>query len=182
MSRLDKVIAQVKNANAKGDAWVFEDTGEIASGVICGNVIPFLEDLKEYEVDASDAWIDAFLEHGDIEGSNTYNNAACISNDIEFKWGKGPDMMNYFVIAVHLRGDIRGNYSDYFVLQCDWEDIYNCESVYQNIPINDRYVADVDIFAEGYSVYDCELGEDIGEFYELEVSDLLNEIEAREGE
>ena len=33
--------------------------------------------------------------------------------------------------------------------------------------------------SERYNVYDWELGESIGEFYEIEVEDLLNEIEER---
>ena len=177
MSRLDEVIAQVKNANAKGNAWIFDNNGDIANGVICGDVIPFLEDLKKFEVDVPDAWIDAFLESPDVEGDNTYNWGANISNDLNFNFGKGPDMEDYFVIMVHLSGDIRGGYSDYFVLQCTWEDIYGCDSIYQSIQINDRYAADVNLFSEEYNVYDYEKGEDVGEFYTLEVDDLLKELE-----
>lgn len=42
-----------------------------------------------------------------------------------------------------------------------------------------KYCVDIDIMSECYSVYDWELGESIGEFYEIEVEDLLNEIEER---
>ena len=182
MSRIDDVIAEVKaSRTGDGRAWIYEDQGNIANGVICGDVIPLLEELKDYEVDVPDAWIDTFLESPDVEGDNTYNWGANISNDLNFDYGKGPDMEDYIVIMVHLRGDIRGGYSDYFVVQGTIEDIFNnCESLYQTVPINDRYSADVDLFSEGYTVYDYETGEDLGEFYEPDVEDLLKEIEERQ--
>ena len=46
----------------------------------------------------------------------------------------------------------------------------------QSKEINDRYIADISLMTEGYNVYDYINGEDIGEFYELEKSDLLNAI------
>ena len=41
------------------------------------------------------------------------------------------------------------------------------------------YSSNIDIMSEWYNVYDWELGENLGEFYEIEVEDLLNEIEER---
>ena len=42
--------------------------------------------------------------------------------------------------------------------------------------VNDHMVADLNIFSETYNVYDYEKQEDVGEFYELELKDLLEEI------
>ena len=41
---------------------------------------------------------------------------------------------------------------------------------------NGRYCVDIDIMAECYNVWDNEKEVSVGEFYEIEVEDLLNEI------
>ena len=53
------------------------------------------------------------------------------------------------------------------------------ESAMQYKNINDRYMLDVNIFTEGYNVWDSESEEDLGMFYEIEVKDLLDEIKSR---
>ena len=187
MKRLDGIIADVKAARGGANRpWIYDDSGNIASGVICGDVIPLLEALKEYELDVTDEQVEELLEYP-IESDNTYNWGANISNDLNIDFVKdveinGEHYDNVMVIMVHLRGDIRGGYSDYFVVPLTWEDLYNDfdSEVYQSIDINDRYTADVNIFSEGYTVYDRETGDDIGEFYEPEVEDLLKEIESGE--
>ena len=189
MKRLDSIIADVKAARGGTNRpWIYDDSGNIASGVICGDVIPLLEALKEYELDVTDEQVDELLETAD-ESDNTYNWGAKISNDLNVDFCKDVEINgdyydNVMVIMVHLRGDIRGGYSDYFVVPLSWEDLYNDfdDVVYQTIDINDRYSADVNIFSEGYTVYDHETGEDVGEFYEPEVEDLLKEIEERNNE
>jgi len=190
MLRLDRVIQQVKSARGGANRpWIYDDNGNIASGVIRGDVIPLLEDLKEYELDVTDEDIDRIIEDYRTESDNTYNWGANISNDLNIDFAKDVEINgeyydNVMVIMVHLYGDIRGGYSDYFVVPLTWEDLYEDfdDAVYQSIPINDRYIADVNIFSEGYTVYDHETGDDIGEFYEPEVEDLLKEIEERNNE
>lgn len=189
MKRLDGIIADVKAARGGANhPWIYDDNGNIASGVICGDVIPLLEDLKEYELDVTDEQVDDLLAEA-TDSDNTYNWGANISNDLNVDFVKDVEINgefydNVMVIMVHLHGDIRGGYSDYFVVPLKWEDLYYDfdDAVYQSIPINDRYTADVNIFSEGYSVYDHETGEDVGEFSELEVEDLLEEIEERNNE
>ena len=185
MSRIDDVIQEVKAARAgSGRAWIFDDNGNIAPGVICGDVIPLLEDLKAIELDVTDEWIDEFREGEDVEGDNTYNWGANISNDLNIDFGRDENGEPVMVIMVHLYGDIRGGYSDYFAVRGTFEDLYNDfdDAVYQSVDINDRYYADINIFSEGYTVYDSETGEDIGDFYEPEVEDLLKEIAEHTGE
>ena len=46
----------------------------------------------------------------------------------------------------------------------------------QSKMINDRYSTDIDLMSETYSVYDHEKQENVGDFYELEVENLLNQI------
>ncbi len=186
MKRLDGIIADVKAArNGSNRPWIFDDTGNIGSGVICGDVLPLLESFKYDELDVTDEQIEELLSET-TSSDNTYNWGANISNDLNFDFCKdveinGEHYDNVAIIMVHLRGDIRGGYTDYFVVPFSFEDIYYdfSDDIYQSIRINDRYSADINIFSEGYTVYDHETGEDIGEFYELEVEDLLNEIEDR---
>lgn len=175
MSRLDKVIEQVKSVryvDKNHRAWIFDDNGNIKSDVLCGDVLPLLEELKEYEINVSDEWIENFREES--EADNTYNWGANICNDLNMNFDKKTGIV---LFMVHLAGDVRGNYSDYFAVKFErFDDLFYLESMTQHKDINDRYVADIDLFREGYTVYDTETQDDIGEFYELEVSDLLKNI------
>ena len=190
MKRLDGIIADVKAARGGANhPWIYDDSGNIASGVICGDVIPLLEALKEYELDVTDEEIEELLESPNVKGDNTYNWGANISNDLNIDTVKNVELGGEFydtvmVIMVHLHGDIRGGYSDYFVVPLSFEDLwYDFDDVvFQNLLINDRYSADINILSEGYTVYDYETGEDLGEFYEVEVADLLKAIEEKEND
>lgn len=177
MSRLDDVIKQVKSS--RHGAWIYDSNGNIKDDVLVGDALPLLEALKDVEMDVTDEWIDEFLEDPNTEGDNTYNWGANISNDLNFNSGKDENGDDVMVIMVHLHGDIRGGYSDYFVVKCSFEDMYYQfdDAIYQSKSINDRYSADINLFSEGYNVYDYETGEDLGEFYELEAEDALKEIE-----
>lgn len=176
MSRLENVIEQVKavrHIDKNRRAWIFDDNGNIREDVICGDILPFLEELKEYEINVSDEWIENFRE--DSEGDNTYNWGANICNDLNMNYRKNCGII---LFMIHLYGDIRGGYSDYFAVKFDrFDDLFYLESMTQTKDINDRYVADINLFREGYTVYDTETQDDIGEFYELEVNDLLKSIE-----
>ena len=82
------------------------------------------------------------------------------------------------LIMVHLYGDIRGGYSDYFAVKFDsMYEFYELESVTQIKDVKDGMVADLNALRETYNVYDYEKQEDVGEFYCLELEDLLKEIE-----
>ena len=175
MSRLDNVIEQVKavrQIDKAHRAWIFDDNGNIKEDVLCGDVLPLLEELKDYEISVSDEWIENFRE--DSEADNTYNWGANICNDLNMNYDKRNGII---LFMVHLYGDIRGGYSDYFVVKFDrFDDLFYLESMTQTKDINDRYVADINLFREGYTVYDMETQDDIGEFYELERDDLLKSI------
>lgn len=180
MSRLDNVIADIKNVDKNGYAWIFDADGNIRDDVICGDVIPFLEELKEYEVEFDDdkheeRAINLILTHATHEW-NTYNWNANISHDIDVAELEICGY-TYMAIMVHRYGDVRANYTDRFVVRFDdVEEILYLESRLQFKDINDRYTCDVDIFSEGYNVWDNDNQTDVGEFYEIEVADLLNEI------
>jgi len=178
MTRLENVIEQVKDAR-KGEykPWIFNDDGKIADNVMCCEVLDVLEELKKYEISVSDEWIEDFKNNPDVKGDNTYNFGGNISNDLNMDYMVNDDGEEIILIMVHLYGDIRGGYSDYFAVKFDNEyEFYELESATQIKTVNDHMVADLNIFSETYNVYDYEKQEDVGSFYCLELEDLLEEI------
>lgn len=180
MSRLDIVIQQVKQLrqmDVKYRQWIIGDDGNIKPDVLCGDVLPLLEELREYEINVSDKWITNFKKNS--KGMNTYNWGANISNDLNIDYR---DNCGIALIMVHLAGDIRGGYSGYFAVKLDYmDDLFCLESTIQHKDIDSRYTADICLFHEGYSVYDNETQTEVGDFYELETKDWLrnmNEVSA----
>lgn len=174
MSRLEKVIEQVKESR-KGNnrAWIFDENGNIKDNVIIGEVLDILEELKNYEINVSDEYIENFKPDS---AYNTYNYGGNISNDLNYEFKEIKDGV-IIRIMVHLYGDIRGGYSDYFFIKMDSEyDFLTLESIYQSKDITDILTADIHCFSECYNVYDYEKQEEIGEFYCLEKEDLLKEL------
>ena len=177
MTRLESVIEDVKAARqGKYKPWIYDDNGKMLDSVICGEVLNLLEELKDYEIEVTDEWINKFIYAEDTKGYNTYNNASNISNDLNY-WVRETKDEYVIAIAVHLRGDIRAGYSDYFVVK--FENIYEwfeLESRTQHKLITDTLTADIDIFSECYEVYDYNTDDYIGSFYEVEVGDLMEKI------
>ena len=80
---------------------------------------------------------------------------------------------------VHLNGDIRGGYTDYFVCHFDYEGEWmELESVNQIKQI-DKYILGINLFSEEYEVYDTEEDEPIGYFYEYDKEGLLERIKEK---
>lgn len=179
MTRLEKVIEQVKDArNGKNKPWIFNEDGKVADNVMCCEVLDVLEELKQYEISVTDEWIEDFRNNPDVKGDNTYNFGGNISNDLNMNYMTNEDGEEIMLIMVHLFGDIRGGYSDYFAVKFDNEyTFYELESATQGKYVNDHMVADLSIFSEYYDVYDYDRCDTIGSFYCLELDDLLKEIE-----
>ena len=178
MTRLENVIEQVKDAR-KGvnKPWIFNDDGKIADNVMCCEVLDVLEELKKYEISVTDEWIESFKNNPDVKGDYTYNFGGNISNDLNMDYIENDDGEEIMLIMVHLFGDIRGGYSDYFAVKFDsMYEFYELESATQIKDVNDHMAADLNIFSETYNVYDYEKQEDVGSFYCLELEDLLEEI------
>ena len=178
MTRLDKVIEQVKAARTgKNRPWIFNDDGEIADNVMCCEVLDVLEELKKYEIGVSDEWIENFKNNPKVKGDNTYNFGGNISNDLNMDYMENDDGEEIMLIMVHLFGDIRYGYSDYFAVKFDsMYEFYELESATQIKDVNDHMAADLSIFSDTYNVYDYEKQEDVGSFYCVELEDLLEEI------
>ena len=177
-TRLDKVIEQVKDARkGQNRPWIFDDNGKVKDNVMLCEVLDILEELKEYEIPVTDEWIENFLENPKVKGDNTYNVGANISNDLNMNYLKTDDGEEIILFMVHLFGDIRWGYSDYFAVKFDNEyEFWELESTTQIKDVNDTMVADIRAFFETYTVYDYEKGEDVGEYYCIELEDLLEEI------
>ena len=183
MTRLEKVIEEVKAVRIRANRpWIFDENGNIREDVLIGDVIPLLEELKEYEVDITDEEIEEFINDEKTKGDNTYNWSTNISNDL-LMYSQEDDNEITLVMAAHLHGDIRGNYSDYFAVKLDgFYEFYELESMIQHKNITDTLVADINLMDECYNVYDCEHDECLGEFYEAEIKNMLPEIMAKQKE
>lgn len=179
MSRLTNVIEAVKASRiGENRAWIYDENGNISDEVICGDVIPFLEELKEYEIEKSDEFIEDFIK--DADNFYTYNYGCAIDKDIS-AWYKNDNPI--MIVCVHLFGDARWGFSDYFVIEMnDYYDgtpltqFLQLESVYQTVDIDNRYYADINIFQEEYDIYDSVENDTIGCDYAIEKKDVLENL------
>lgn len=176
MTRLDAVIKDIKEVNKACGAWIYDADGNVKDDVICGSVLPLLYELRDYEVESTEKSIDWIVENADRRW-NTYNWNANIDHHIDVAELE-LDGYTYMAIMVHRWGDVRANYTDRFLVRFDdcyeWSEL---ESITQYKTICDgRYFIDIDIMTECYNVWDNEKEVSVGEFYEFEVEDLLNEI------
>ena len=176
MTKLDAVIEDIKEVNKACGVWMYDADGNIKDNVICGNVLPLLCELRDYETKATEEFINWIVKNADRHW-NTYNWNANIDHDIDVAEVE-LDGYTYMAIMVHRYGDIRANYTDRFVVKFDdyyeWSEL---EPIMQYKAICDgRYCIDINIMSETYNVWDNEECVNVGEFYELEVEDLLNEI------
>ena len=176
MTRLDAVIEDIKEVNKACGAWIYDADGKIKEDVICGSVLPLLYELKDYEVDPTEKSIDWIVENANRRW-NTYNWNANIDHHIDVAEVE-VDGYTYMAIMVHRYGDVRANYTDRFLVKFydsyEWSEL---ESIMQYKTICDgRYFIDIDIMSETYNVWDSEEEVSVGEFYEIEVEDLLNEL------
>lgn len=176
MTKLDAVIEDIKEVNKTCGAWIYDADGEIKDDAIFASVLPLLYELKDYEVESTEESIDWIVENANRRW-NTYNWNANIDHDIDVAEVE-LDGYTYMAIMVHRYGDVRANYTDRFLVRFDncyeWSEL---ESIMQYKTICDgRYFIDINIMSETYTVWDNEEEVSIGEFYEMEIEDLLKEL------
>lgn len=178
MTRLENVIADIRAIDSRENgAWIFKN-GKIRDDVFCGDVLLLLDELKDYEIETTDKAIEKIVEIANNQNChwNTYNWNANVSHELDIAQMEINGYV-YMAIMVHRFGDIRANYTDRFVVRFDSDyEFYELESMIQSKEINDKYVADINLMSETYIVVNYINGEDVGEFYELEKSDLLDAI------
>lgn len=176
-------IDEIKKSRiGENRSWIYDENGNISDNVICGDIIPYLEELKEYEIGVTEEFLERFIKDENTKCFYTYNYGCCIDKDIAF-WYK-TDGSDIVVGCVHLQGDARTGFSDnWFALKMDdyWDNcpltqLLQLNSVYQIVDIDNRYYADIDIFSESYEIYDSEKGETVCTDYSLDKKDVLKKI------
>lgn len=176
MTRLDAVIEDIEAVNKVSNAWIYDADGNIKDDALFSSVLPLLYELKDYEVESTEESIDWIVKNADRHW-NTYNWNASIDHDIDVAELE-LDGYTYMAIMVHRYGDVRANYTDRFLVRFDneyeWFEL-NSRVQYKTI-CDGRYCVDIDIMTECYNVWDNEKEVNVGEFYEMEVEDLLKEI------
>ena len=181
---IDEVIESVKKARGYSRPWTITDDGKISDNALVIDILPILENLKEHEDLEVDSEITDRI-YTDYDGAcNTYNWNSPLSNDLEIRYGKtitDDGYENYVLFAVHLYGDVRGNYTDYVALKMSFDEFISLDVWFNCVDVNDRYIADLDAWSEEYNVYDRETGEDIGYFYDVEKDELLKSIAEKQG-
>lgn len=184
MSNIDNIIKDIEDVNMNGNFWIRDSNGQLKDGVICAEIIPFLKELKDYEIDfcqdevmrlCNEAW-----ELDNVTWGNSYNWSSPIDHDFQYGIMRNEDESVTFFISVHRFGDVRGNYTDTAMCHFDNEyELWELESALQCITINDRFCADLNIWFETYDVYDYETNESLGGFYQIDKDELLEEINER---
>ena len=76
MSRLTNVIEQVKENR---QAWIYDEDGNIRDGIICGDVMEWLDELRDYEINVSDKFIEDFKRSLGTDNIYTYNINSCVT-------------------------------------------------------------------------------------------------------
>ena len=172
---IKEVINTIKEARDYSRPWTINEDGAINKDALVIDILPILEELKEYEDLEIDSKLTDELYVDYEKAENTYNWGSPLSNDLEIRWGKINDE-DYVLFAVHLYGDVRCNYTDYVALKMDIDSFLQLECWDAYIDVNERYTADLNAWSDTYNVYDRETETDIGEFYEVEKSELLKAI------
>lgn len=173
---IKEVINTIKEARNYSRPWTINEDGTINEDALIIDILPILEELKEYEDLEIDSKLTDELYVYYEKAENTYNWGSPLSNDLEIRCGKINDE-DYVLFSVHLYGDIRGNYTNYVALKMDIDSFLQLECWDSYIDVNERYTANLNAWSDSYNVYDRETETDvIGEFYEVEKSELLKAI------
>lgn len=175
MSNINSVIEEVKNY--KSNEWFWkEGARELKDGVLLIYTLDILEQLREFEVELTQEEFDEIMNEGD--GDNTYNWGNHLTNDLALHYidkEKGKCL-----VAVHLGGDVRGNYTDCFAVE-NFASLFSLE--YDSKCVNfiangTKCCADVSAFSRLIEVYEEEGDRYIGDFYDTRL-DYLSENVAR---
>ena len=135
MSRIHMAIEDlmaVRNMGVDKRPWIFDDNGNVKDNVIICDIIPWLEELKDYEIEFDEELADTIRENYE-SWNNSYNWCANITNDIDYMLYK-----NYVLLKVHILGDIRGNYTEEILIKdCN---IFELENVNQYKKLTENLV------------------------------------------
>lgn len=181
MTLLEKSLNTIKNLRGQdvevfGQPYHIDDTNIEYNDLVI-DVIEVFENLKEYEITKYEYYNPDTEEYEDIEfndcdefisymddtygieevsSDNSYNWSSPISNNFYIHQYYNRDLdYYYYIIAIHMYGDVRGNYTNEFVLKFDndyefMESLNECNKYYtlQDKDGNELYF-DLGIFDEG---------------------------------
>ena len=109
-----------------------------------------------------------------LGGDNTYNHSGNVQNDFQWHTFRLADGTYIVLIAFHIGGDIRGNYTDYAVLEfdyeCEFEDYMSREISYEN-----GLIFDLDVFGKVFEIIPLALDECV-EVYDREKDEYIYSV------
>lgn len=83
MTRLERVTEIVKQS--RRGAWIYDEHGNIKDDIVCCDILPYLEELKEYEIEVTDEYIKECLKNLDVITYYTYNGGCNVDKDLMAK-------------------------------------------------------------------------------------------------
>lgn len=103
-------------------------------------------------------WLDQY-EYKEVKCDNSYNWGSPLSNDIDFTIYHNITLDEYYVtMKIHMYGDVRGNYTEEFILkydyECDfYESLHDCNK-YWSYTDDDGVIwyCDIDIFSDSFYI------------------------------
>ena len=103
-------------------------------------------------------WLEQY-EYKEVKCDNSYNWGSPLSNDIDFTIYRNITLNEYYVIMkIHRYGDVRGNYTDEFILKYDSEDYFyesllNCNKFWSYTDDDGViWYCDIDIFSDTFYI------------------------------
>lgn len=140
----------------------------VPTDVICDSLADYERGLTEEEYNTiygeehkeDKYWFNSYDEFNyfeDLEGAeylggdNTYNHTGNVQNDFQWHTFKLKDDVYIVLIAFHIGGDIRGNYTDYAVLEFDYEVGFE-EFMISDISYENGLCFDLDVDGENYEI------------------------------
>ena len=106
-----------------------------------------------------------------LGGDNTYNHSGNVQNNFQWHTIKLNDDVYIVLLAFHIGGDIRGNYTDYVVLEFDYEVGFE-EFMGGEISYENGLTFDLDIFGKTFEITPMAFDECV-EVYDSETDDYI---------
>lgn len=191
ITTIDEIIKDLTE-NCLG-GWIYENS-KIKDDVLCIDTRDLLEEFKQFELpydeamelcknlialhggDAMEGMFCGFTFDGiATKSDNTYNWSANISHHINFDEFEY-DGEKYVAIMAHRGGDVRGNYTYYAILKCDFDDLLEIEFYPSKDIAGTNLVVDLRWYSETYDVYNIETGETYDSYWQTEMNDLIAEL------
>ena len=215
MKKANRIIRDLKHLKGNKYFGVYEAQNKLESKNLYISELDIIRGLASYEIDFKKVYgydfetiaydyddllddVDCIrLKHGyyidvddlNINGDNSYN----WNSQVVFDYGKIKvqhecDLTKeYVIVKFHRYGDVRGNYTDYMVLDMnmDWfyETIMECSRVYAGVEYKGcTYSIDTDAFKESclFDIYSDDAGVDDYDVY-LDIDNFRNLKDIKKG-